>query len=72
MSSLSLNPLEKPANQPTIEFAINPDPSILHLNFLYDENITGLLEALAKDIYNADYDMASAGKKKLKEMLPCY
>ena len=59
-----LDPLERSANRSIIKPATNPNPITLHLNSLHDENIAGLLEALAKDTCDADEDVAAAGKKR--------
>ena len=59
-----MDPLERPANRPTIEPATNPDPNTLYLDSPHDENITSLLDALAEDACNADENVAPAGKKR--------
>lgn len=59
--------MEKPANQQTIKPATNLDLSILHLDFLYDENIVSLLEVIVKDAYNTDKDVILTGKKRTGE-----
>lgn len=52
LPSLDLDPLKRTANQLIIEFSPNLDLSIFYLDSLYNENITSLLETLAKDTYN--------------------
>lgn len=64
LPSPSLDLSEKPANRLTIEPATNPNPGILHLHFLYNENIANLLEAMVKMACDTDEDIASAEKKR--------
>lgn len=62
-----MDPLEKPANWPTIEPAINLDPGTLYLDSPYNKIITSLLEALAKDAYDAfllDKNIVPTEKKR--------
>lgn len=75
LSNLGLDSLQRPANQLTIEPDTNFTPNILYLDSLHDKNITSLLKALTKNAYNAlllDENIVLAGKKKLREKLPCY